>query len=183
MKSLSLWLHCPADLCARQTFTPNWILSSFKCVRAETERACSRIAQWDFRVHPAPGCTTSICFLWGRPSCGKITAEHLGEASALFRSHSTLFPALFSTPCCVYAQCAAFNKGPFLDARINYFCFPLFLPSLFVYSCHFLHPCRICSSFQSSYSCCFPPSPAFPLPSPLTPVSKDCMPFRMLVSL
>lgn len=88
---------------------PTQSLLGFMCVKARMECACSEIVQWDCSVHPAPGFIASICFLWASPSCSKITVEHLGKASAWFRSHSTpsatpslsIPPLRLSVMCCI----------------------------------------------------------------------------------
>lgn len=58
------------------------------CVTAGMDCACLLTVQWDHSVQLAPRFITSICFLWVDPSCGKITVEHLGKASAWFGSRS-----------------------------------------------------------------------------------------------
>lgn len=40
-----------------------------RAIMAGMPCACSQPALWDCNIHPASGCSTSICFLWGSPSC------------------------------------------------------------------------------------------------------------------
>lgn len=147
------WISAPLVTLPAGHSCPTQSSAGFMCVRAWMKCACLQTAQWDGRVHPAPGFITSICFLWASRSCGEITAEHLGKASAWFRSRSTPSNVPLPTLHWAEARCAAFHTGMFLNVWTNIL---LIFFSLFVSSGHFPPPSRM----HSLPPCCSPPPPS-----------------------
>ena len=101
------------------------------------ECGCSQTARWDRSVHPAPSFITSICFLRANPSCGKITAVHLGKAAAWFRSRGTHSAVPLSTLSCWGSRCCISRRHtPKCLDKLHLFFFLLLIFSLSLYLPH-----------------------------------------------